>query len=230
MGLKKAKLISNVKGLLQGLGYTEFKDADFAMFIKNTGDGMFLSLLLTISNLYYDEFHASYFYNLHTVGNYFGGGEFLDCGRPLHWLMSKEEVRSHTPEGKDPCCWSGMDTAELPLFIDAVKLTEPRMIAKKDYLMSKLQNSSFVTDIVQLHKEVQEEVCNPSIEFLAPYLYNVKRYTSAPKEWYEGAERVIVKNGLKHSISYIKFIAEPSYREFILENQYGMSTAQTNSD
>ena len=184
MKLKKKTLLKNVTPFLEKMGYTSFKTDLSGLFIKYLGDGIFLSLVLNISQLYDDLFRANYYIAPHTQVNLGGSETPKGYFQYISDNLTKEENEQFGEE------WSGYDQIELDNFFKAVQHSEPRIIAQKPLIIGKIIQSELHQGICRIHSAIIEEVKNPVLTEQPKYYEYFSKKKAVPIEWYIASDKV----------------------------------------
>jgi hypothetical protein len=224
MKLKKNKLLEMTRGKMLALGYTEFKDSLMGtegLFIKPLSNGFLLTLGLEMSRLYDSRFTASYYLSKTTRWGATWGDIPDECYRRIGRFLTMQERKlyldeEYNKEGVIDAWWNANQDGAFENFFRVLEITEPRFLEQEN-LLSKIQNSSEVRELVSYSSEVIALVVDGKI----PVQYDYKFIPDAPLddvpiEWFKAAEITLSKEGRILNSNNVKKLGSDAWRQYKL--------------
>ena len=220
MKLTKAKLISNLTPCLQELGYLWFKDSISpfqGLYAKKVGEGMFLTLGLTISKYYDDLFTGSFYLSRTTrIGCIWGDIPYKSYVRPGLLLDDMEIVEFRNENSiKNDLWWKGLIPSSTKNFISCLILAENKLLGDEELHKQIICSSDVDKLYADSHKTIDIVDKIPIFNF--KYL-PVKCIDNIPKKWFMAAEYILSTGNGVINKNTVKDLAADAYRQFVIGN------------
>lgn len=220
MKLTKTQLIKKVKDTLSKLGYFESKDTltgASGLFIKQVGNGFYLTLGLEISNFYESKFSASYYLSKTTRwSSVWGDIPKSSYERIGHFLTREERFTylddEHNEERVTDAWWNGNEEREIQNFLKVVEITEKRFLGQ-EALLSDIENSSEVKELANDASSVIKLMESGGSNMTDYRFVQQNPVDDIPMEWFEAAENVIVRNNGILNANTVKLLAADAWRQ-----------------
>jgi len=225
MKLTKSQLIRHTRNGLKELGFEEIKDTITpaqGLYIKSIGNGLYLSLGLTISRYHESMFTASFYLSKTTtwalVGNDIPKGSYERIGR---FLTRDERIKllgkEYSTPGVTDAWWNAEYENEVAYFLETVRIAEPRFIEQPG-LIDEIKRSSFVNELALLSYLVIKEIkIGSNINEFDYHFVPPKSIDNIPLEWFKAAERVITNEKAILNLNTVKRLAADAWRQNLLK-------------
>ncbi|MFT3824225.1 MAG: hypothetical protein QM731_09905 [Chitinophagaceae bacterium] len=230
MKLTKMKLLAIVRDGIRKQGYVEVKDSltgSQGLFIKQLEGGLYLSLGLTLSNLFNSVFTGTYYLSKTTRWGAIWGDIPRESYRRIGNFLFPDERRKllekeYWGEEIVDAWWNVEWEPAIDCFIEAIRITEKRFL-DQDGLITAISGSKEI-NVMKKYAQSVTEIIKSKKENDRVYDFIPDRgIDDIPVDWFNAAEMTLIEENGVLNKNTVKLLAADAWRQFTVSTTRNLS-------